>query len=368
MTPPEPTEVFARVVAWQRRAGRHGLPWQGTRDPYRVWLSEIMLQQTQVATVLRYYERFVARFANVHALAAAPLDEVLAAWSGLGYYRRARLLHRCAQVVVQQHGGRFPCDFATLRTLPGIGDSTAAAIAAFCAGERVSILDGNVRRVLMRLWADDRDPAAVATQRDLWTRAQGLVPATATPADMAAYTQGLMDLGATVCTRLRPRCDACPLSDRCQAHRAGTPTAWPRPRARAPRRTERWWLLVLRRDDGACWLQRRASGGIWGGLWAPPVLTEPQGDQGLRAWLQRAGLTATWAPPQPHALTHRDLALHWVVVPWTDAAGEALAHVPGVQVDQGAWWSPAEALVLGLPAPVRGWLASAAVSRTSSSR
>jgi A/G-specific adenine glycosylase len=293
----------------------------------------------------------------------------LAAWSGLGYYRRARLLHRCAQVVVQQHGGRFPGDFATLRTLPGIGDSTAAAIASFCAGERVSILDGNVRRVLMRLWADDRDAAAAATQRDLWARAQRLLPATAAPADMAAYTQGLMDLGATVCTRLRPRCDACPLVDLCQAHQAGTPTAWPRPRVRAPRRTEWWWLLLLRRGDGACWLQRRASGGIWGGLWAPPVLTGPQAEQQLRTWLDGVGLAATWAAAVPHALTHRDLWLHWVHVPWPARSGDAPEGVPAVQPDQGAWWSPSAALALGLPAPVRVWLASnPAGSRTSSSR
>ncbi|HSV44995.1 MAG TPA: A/G-specific adenine glycosylase, partial [Ramlibacter sp.] len=187
----------ARLVRWQQAHGRHGLPWQGTRDPYRVWLSEIMLQQTQVSAVLGYYDRFLERFPGVASLAAAPLDAVLGLWSGLGYYSRARNLHRCAQLVVSQHGGSFPAEAVQLQALPGIGRSTAAAIAAFCFGERVSILDGNVRRVLTRLLAFESDLAQAASERVLLAQAQALVPRQA--ARMPAYTQGLMDLGATVC-------------------------------------------------------------------------------------------------------------------------------------------------------------------------
>src|SRR5436190_18768646 len=189
-----------RVIAWQRTHGRHTLPWQNTRDPYRVWLSEIMLQQTQVATVLGYYERFLQRFPDVHALAAASIDDVFALWSGLGYYSRARNLHRCAQKVVAEHGGRFPPTSAALAELPGIGRSTAAAIAAFCFGERVAILDGNVKRVLTRVLAFDGDLAEARAERELWTEATALLPLH----DIAAYTQGLMDLGATVCAARAP--------------------------------------------------------------------------------------------------------------------------------------------------------------------
>ena len=206
-----PPEGFAsRVVRWQASHGRSSLPWQDTRDPYRVWLSEIMLQQTQVATVLGYYARFLDRFPDVRALAAAPQDEVLGLWSGLGYYSRARNLHRCAQDVVALHGGEFPRSAELLQTLPGIGRSTAAAIASFCFGERVAILDGNVKRVLTRVLGFGEDLASAANERRLWDQAQALVPERGE--DMPAYTQGMMDLGATVCTPRKPRCLFCPSS------------------------------------------------------------------------------------------------------------------------------------------------------------
>jgi A/G-specific adenine glycosylase len=186
--------IAPALVAWQRVSGRSHLPWQNTRDPYRVWLSEVMLQQTQVGTVLGYYERFMARYPDVAALAAAPFDDVLALWSGLGYYSRARNLHRCAQAVVTVYGGCFPPSASALAELPGIGRSTAAAIAAFCFGERVAILDGNVKRVLSRVLAYGEDLARSSAERELWAQAQTLLPAES--ADMPAYTQGLMDLGA----------------------------------------------------------------------------------------------------------------------------------------------------------------------------
>jgi A/G-specific adenine glycosylase len=361
----KPTVFFSRVVAWQRVHGRRGLPWQGSRDPYRVWLSEVMLQQTQVATVLRYYERFLQRFPDVHALAAASLDEVLALWSGLGYYSRARHLHACARAVVQRHGGVFPASADELATLPGIGPSTAAAIAAFCWGERRSILDGNVRRVLARVWAD-AGPGAAA-QQWWWNIAQALVPADASADDMAAYTQGLMDLGATVCTRTRPRCTDCPVAALCAGHASGEPTRWPARTPRPARRTEAWWLPLVVRADGAWWLQRRPARGIWAGLWSPPVLRE---EAALRAWLaSHPDVRVEWAPVIDHALTHRDLRLQPVCcrVPLADAA--VAPDAPGVQPDQGAWWAPADALALGLPAPVRAWLQTLeAGERTSSSR
>jgi A/G-specific adenine glycosylase len=225
MDPAAQAEFFPRLVAWQRSHGRSGLPWQHTQDPYRVWLSEIMLQQTQVASVLQYYPRFLQRFPTVQALAAATPDEVLALWSGLGYYSRARNLHRCAQAVVAEHGGAFPASAEQLQALPGIGRSTAAAIAAFCFGERVSILDGNVKRVLTRLLAFEGDMASATQEKLLWQRAQQLVPPDAGAAEMAAYTQGLMDLGASLCARTQPQCLLCPVQPLCAAQAQGRPEA-----------------------------------------------------------------------------------------------------------------------------------------------
>ena len=212
------SEFAERVVAWQTAHGRRGLPWQGARDPYRVWLSEIMLQQTRVATVVDYYARFLRRFPDLASLAAAPLADVMRLWAGLGYYSRARNLHACARRVVTEHGGEFPRDAQALARLPGIGRTTAAAIAAFCFDERVAILDGNVKRVLARHFGIEGDPRAAAVQCRLWQLAGELLPPRRA---MRAYTQGLMDLGATVCTRARPRCEACPIASNCVALRTG---------------------------------------------------------------------------------------------------------------------------------------------------
>jgi A/G-specific adenine glycosylase len=207
------------VIRWQRDHGRHDLPWQQTREPYPVWLSEIMLQQTQVGTVKAYYARFLERFPDMDALAAADLDEVLSVWSGLGYYSRARNLHRCAQAVRDRFGGKWPRSPDVLETLPGIGRSTAAAIAAFCFGERVAILDGNVRRVLSRVLGFDSDLSKMANQRALWVLAEQLLPVDHLRQTMPAYTQGLMDIGATVCRARGPDCGACPAASVCAARR-----------------------------------------------------------------------------------------------------------------------------------------------------
>lgn len=330
-----------RIVAWQRRAGRQGLPWQGERDPYRVWLSEIMLQQTQVATVRAYYARFLARFPDVAALAAAPLDEVLALWSGLGYYSRARHLHRCAQEVVAHHGGRFPASAEALAELPGIGRSTAAAIAAFCFGERAAILDGNVRRVLARALGYGEDLASARHERALWQRAAALLPAAT--ADMPAYTQGLMDLGATLCLPRTPSCEPCPLHAQCVARREGAPERYPvRTRRLRRGRREHWWLWL--EHAGSVWLQQRPASGVWAGLWSLPLFEEPAA---LDAALSALGAEAEALPAVEHALTHFDWTLHPRRAAL--AARDAVAPLLG----SGRWAPFSELPAIGLPAPLR---------------
>ncbi|MEY4734334.1 MAG: A/G-specific adenine glycosylase, partial [Pseudomonadota bacterium] len=233
---------FARhMVDWQRQYGRQSLPWQNTRDPYRVWLSEIMLQQTQVSTVLDYFARFLERFPDVAALAAAEQDDVLALWSGLGYYSRARNMHRCAQDVMARFGGAFPQDAQALQTLPGIGRSTAAAIAAFCFHERVAILDGNVKRVLSRVLGYGDDLAVAKNEKRLWDIAQELLPGKSV--DMPRYTQSLMDLGATVCLSRKVQCEACPVAAMCQAKAQGEPLAYPVKTRKLKRSSATLWLL-----------------------------------------------------------------------------------------------------------------------------
>ncbi|MBV2180395.1 MAG: A/G-specific adenine glycosylase [Castellaniella sp.] len=270
MSLPDPA---SRIAAWQAQAGRHDLPWQRTHDPYRIWLSEIMLQQTQAATVIPYYERFLGRFPDVRTLADAPLDAVLQAWAGLGYYARARNLHRCAQVLRDDHGGQFPDSAVALAELPGIGRSTAAAIAAFAHEERTPILDGNVRRVLARYLALEGDPTSARTMQTLWRHAQAWLDAAPASLDMRAYTQGQMDLGATVCTRGTPDCDRCPLAPDCAARLRGLQNVLPTPRVRREQPRHRCWLLITECQDHI-WLQRRPDAGIWGGLWAPPIFPD----------------------------------------------------------------------------------------------
>ena len=344
---PLPADFAARIVRWQRSHGRHDLPWQRTRDPYRVWLSEVMLQQTQVATVLGYYTRFVERFPDVQALAAAPLDEVLALWSGLGYYSRARNLHRCAQAVVAEHGGAFPRRAEQLAALPGIGRSTAAAIAAFCFGERAAILDGNVKRVLTRALGFDGDLAQAAQERRLWTLAQALLPARG----VAAYTQGLMDLGATVCTLRRPACTACPLQADCIARREGAPGRYP-VKTRKLRRGQRAHALLWLQHRGRWWLVQRPDRGVWAGLWSLPEFASAEDLERVVAGWPGAG---RWLPPLQHALTHFDWTLTPLVWRWP-----ARGPVPAPPGDGGGrWFTPAEALAAGLPAPLRRLFAAA---------
>jgi A/G-specific adenine glycosylase len=344
----ESAALSARVVAWQRIHGRHALPWQQTRDPYRVWLSEIMLQQTQVATVMGYYARFLERFPTVAALAAAPADEVLALWAGLGYYSRARNLHRCAQAVVAEHGGQFPRSAVQLATLPGIGRSTAAAIAAFCFDERVAILDGNVKRVLTRALGFDADLASARNERVLWAQAEELLPPAA---DMVAYTQGLMDLGATVCTQRAPRCDACPLQPVCVAAREGRPEAFP-VRTRKLKRSARALPLLWLRQGDRLWLIKRPATGIWAGLWSLP---EFDSDDELRAFAEGLPGLSEPLPGFTHVLTHLDLHIG----PWrhTLPVGDDLDEVLHTRWPQGRWVPLTELAAFGLPTAVAKLLA-----------
>ena len=343
-----PTDLAPRLIAWQRQHGRHGLPWVGSTDPYRVWLSEIMLQQTQVSVVMDYYARFLARFPDVAALAAAPLDDVLALWSGLGYYSRARNLHRCAQAVVAQHGGRFPASSAALAELPGIGRSTAAAIAAFCFGERCAILDGNVKRVLTRVLGFEGDLAQARQEKRLWQMAEALLPETG----IDAYTQGLMDLGASLCSQRRPACDACPLAGLCVAREQGRPEAYPVKTRKLRRGTRAHLLLWLDRGD-AVWLVQRPTPGVWAGLWSLPEF-----DDADALW----AATAAWPgegrllPPLVHVLTHVDWTLqpcHW---PLPADVDDAALRAIEAALPAGRWVQRAEALALGLPTPIRRWL------------
>ena len=336
-----PIPFSTRVVAWQREHGRNTLPWQGTRDAYRIWLSEVMLQQTQVATVIPYYERFTARFPTVAELAAAPEDDVMALWSGLGYYARARNLRRAAQEVVARHGGVFPTDAATLATLPGIGRSTAAAIAAFAGGERAAILDGNVRRVLARHAGIGGDPASAAVLATLWTTAAARLPDTG----IEPYTQGMMDIGAGICTSRAPACLLCPVAADCVARLEDRIGELPGKRTRraAPRRRVAL-LVVLSR--GEVLLEKRPPRGIWGGLWSlPEAAVDGDLDAALRQWgMSDAALDPL--PPFEHAFTHFTLeAVPWRVTPRGGAT---------VAADKPSMWLPlGDVAGAALPSPIR---------------
>ncbi len=338
MTP----EFAARVIRWQKRHGRHDLPWQNTREPYRIWLAEVMLQQTQVATVMPYYQRFLGRFPDIDTLGRAPLDDVLEMWSGLGYYSRARNLHRAALTIVKEHAGRFPCAFDAVLALPGIGRSTAAAICVFAYGARHAILDGNVRRVFARYSGIEGHAGHAATLARLWQTGEQALPEHA----VEAYTQGLMDLGSGVCTRARPKCELCPLEGECFARASGriAELPAPRPRKSLPRRSTRMLVLL---NDGEVLLEKRPNAGVWGGLWSlPEVETGAQVSVvcGQRYGVQIAAAVAM--PPIAHAFTHFKLTIepHRIEV----ARVALYAAHPGV-----VWLPLAQALNAAIPAPVR---------------
>jgi A/G-specific adenine glycosylase len=337
-----------RVVRWQAAHGRHDLPWQQTRDPYRVWLSEVMLQQTQVVTVLDYFSRFLQRFPDVASLAAAPLDDVMGLWSGLGYYSRARNLHACACRVVEDHAGVFPRSAAVLQELPGIGRSTAAAIASICYGERVAILDGNVKRVLTRYLGFEGDLSEAAQEKQLWALAESLLPVSGAARTMPQYTQGVMDLGATLCTARAPNCPQCPLADACAARRLGKPEAYPVKTRKVKRSALSLWLLWAQTPSGAVLLQKRPASGVWAGLFAMPAFESRTALAAAVGPLQSSRLNDL--EPFKHVLTHKDLHLHPVQLVAAKAALRAL---------DGQWVSREDWPGLGLPAPVRKLLSGA---------
>ncbi len=373
------------LIAWQRVHGRHDLPWQGA-DAYRVWLSEIMLQQTQVATVIPYFQRFVAAFPTIAALAASSEEQVLAHWSGLGYYARGRNLHRAAQLIVEKYQGEFPRQFDQIIELPGIGRSTAAAICALAYHERRAILDGNVKRVLARYCGSSGSPSEKAVEAQLWQQAEALLPPpcrgrvgegvemlpTSTPIlvapslhspslhegrdlsvtginnDIATYTQALMDMGATLCTRSKPKCDVCPVRSDCVAFQSGRvnelPT--PRPRKAVPERHTTFLLLMHGND---ILLEKRPGSGIWGGLWCPPQFDD---EAAAKDWFVRNGMTASHGERLAkftHTFTH--FKLHITPLKIQLARKPLRAAQPG-----SVWLDVEEALRAAIPTPVRALL------------
>lgn len=337
----------ADVISWQKKHGRHALPWQNTRDAYRVWLSEIMLQQTQVAAVIPYYQRFLASFPTVAALAAAASEEVMAHWSGLGYYSRARNLHKCAQTVVAEYGGVFPGDPDLLEQLPGIGRSTAAAISAFSYGTRAAILDGNVKRVFARVFGVDRYPGEKAVENEMWLRAVALLP----ESGVEAYTQGLMDLGATLCTRNSPSCQRCPLAHRCIAYATGRTSELPirKPKKAVPEKQTTMLLIV---DKDEVLLEQRPDKGIWGGLLSLPEIAaesaDAQFDTAMAQAVARFGVPASQERLSmfTHVFTH--FKLH--ITPYHIALARRIERAGQ---DQYVWYPLAKMADAPLPAPVK---------------
>ncbi|MFT4102897.1 MAG: A/G-specific adenine glycosylase [Burkholderiaceae bacterium] len=369
-----------RIIAWQRQHGRQSLPWQHQRDAYRVWLSEVMLQQTQVATVVPYYQRFVQAFPDVFALAAADDERVMQLWSGLGYYSRARNLHRCARQVVERFDGRFPDSVDDLQSLPGIGRSTAAAIAVFAFGQRAAILDGNVKRVFCRHFAVEGFPGERRVEQRLWELVEHELP----EHGIEPYTQGLMDLGAGLCTRTRPACIVCPVSSSCRALREGRVDALPTRRARRAPPLRHGTLLIVR-DGERVLMQRRPPTGIWGGLWSLPEIgaddTRPLPDEDLSAALapridelSRGGRIgaerlraatgrAAWLPSFSHAFTHYTLHAQPILIelaPDDGVAEPADDRAVAATGEPAAWrWLAADDLAqAALPTPIRTLLAS----------
>ncbi len=344
-----PQQFAARVLAWYDQHGRKDLPWQRDISPYRVWVSEIMLQQTQVATVLGYFDRFMAALPSVQALAEAAEDEVLHLWTGLGYYSRARNLHKCARILMAEHGGEFPRDLETLTALPGIGRSTAGAIASLSMGLRAPILDGNVKRVLARYQAQQGYPGEARVAKQLWLLAEQLTP----QARVNHYTQAMMDLGATLCTRSKPNCPDCPLQDGCQARLLGLQSQYPMPKPRRALPQRRTLMPLLANEAGEVLLYRRPASGLWGGLWSLPELDAAEaldslaGRHGLQLGERRelTGLT--------HTFSHFQLRIE----PWlirAERSADAVAEADWL------WYNLATPPRLGLAAPVKKLLERAA--------
>jgi A/G-specific adenine glycosylase len=332
------------LLKWFDQHGRKTLPWQHPRSPYRVWLSEVMLQQTQVRTVIPYFERFVAALPTLQSLAAAPLDRVLALWSGLGYYSRARNLHRCAQICVAEYGAELPRDIEQLSALPGIGRSTAAAILAQAYGDAHAILDGNVRRVLARYHGVQGWPGSSDVQRTLWRYAE-----THTPTDRVAdYTQAIMDLGAMVCTRSRPLCADCPIAETCVALREGLVSQLPQPKPTRATPTRTTAMMIVRDANGRVLLERRPPTGVWARLWSLPECASAEAaSTDLEARYAVHARTNGTFSPFVHVFSHYRLEITPISLSVTGMS-ESINDAPDL-----GWFSKAELADLGLPSPVR---------------
>jgi A/G-specific adenine glycosylase len=349
-----PADFAPALLRWYERDGRKDLPWQRDRTPYRVWVSEIMLQQTQVGTVLGYYTRFMARFPDVRTLAAAPLDEVLHLWSGLGYYARARNLRRAAQAIVQRHKGEFPDSLEDAMALPGIGRSTAGAILALSRGQRHAILDGNVKRVLTRWFGVAGFPGEPAVERRLWELAEACTPTS----DVDAYTQGIMDLGATLCTRANPACLLCPVNAACVARAGNRQHEFPAPRPHKTRPRREAWLVLARRGSKLL-LEKRPPSGIWGGLWGfPEFPTRAHALQWCTEHLASPS-GARAGDPLRHAFSHFDYEMKPIFVTCTGKA-------PALRDDDRyRWYDTASPAAVGVPKPIATLLRRASAEATA---
>jgi A/G-specific adenine glycosylase len=341
----DPRAFAPALLGWFALHGRHDLPWQKDITPYRVWISEVMLQQTQVVTVMPYYERFMQRFPSVESLAAAPLDEVLHLWTGLGYYARARNLHACAQMVVGKFAGEFPQDLDGMTSLPGIGRSTAGAILSIAGRLRYPILDGNVKRVLSRAFGVAGDPSSSAVLDSLWVLADACTPAEG----VGAYTQAIMDLGATLCTRARPACTLCPMNLECVAAREGRQAELPGRKQKRQRPSREATLLIAQigeESSAAVFVERRPAAGLWGGLWSPPQFED---DRAAMAWCARdvgepAGDSVLMTPIQ-HAFTHFDLRLKPLRV--------RCRRRESIREGEQLWYALNDPPKIGLPQPIK---------------
>lgn len=334
-------EQFASVVlSWYQRCGRKTLPWQLDKNAYQVWLSEVMLQQTQVATVIPYFQRFMSRFSNVRALAEAPLDEVLHLWTGLGYYARARNLHKAAQTILVQHSGEFPTTYADIAALPGVGRSTAGAVLSLALDQHYPILDGNVKRVLARYYAVEGWPGITTVKNRLWTISEELIPAQ----DVGQFNQAMMDLGAIVCTRTNPKCGLCPLNIGCIAYVNRNWGKYPgkKPKQTLPEKTA--YFLLLQHGERV-WLEKRPALGLWGGLFCFPQFSERDG---LVFWLQQRDVKSN-RMKQLSTFRHTFSHFYLDIVPmWLESSAVA----GGMDEGLGLWYNLAQPPLIGLPSPV----------------
>lgn len=322
-----------RVLRWFDVAGRKNLPWQYNPTPYRVWVSEIMLQQTQVATVIPYYERFMARFDSLESLASAPVDDVLSHWSGLGYYARARNLHHCAQTVFNEHGGNLPDNLDALVALPGIGRSTAGAVLSLAYGQVQPILDGNVKRVLARHRAIEGWPGQTAVLKNLWLVSEEVTP----NKRCGPFNQAMMDLGATVCTRSKPNCSSCPLSEDCQALAFGNPTGFPGKKPKKDKPVKSTVMLLMKNEAGETLLEKRPPSGIWGGLWSLPEVATGKLPKGVGDSVMRFR----------HTFSHYHLDIDVRVV---RSEHDSVSMVS--ETRDSVWWDNGAELPGGIAAPV----------------